>query len=122
MKSRTYKLAIALVAAAMHIVAPGVAYAGAAKQLSPGDLCSAARPAPPDKVRGGAPLPASHEHHCAHAPCCGGGAGNAAAPPPTDASLRLIAVASAGRLATVSTAAPAAPIRAARPRGPPRQY
>ena len=40
----------------------------------PGDFCSAARTAATSTGAGNVPLPASSEHHCAHAPCCAGGA------------------------------------------------
>jgi hypothetical protein len=112
-------VALALVAAAMHVAAPVAAYAQPPASMPPGDFCSVTRTttAAPG---GGVPLPASSEHHCAHAPCCAGGAVNAAAPPPPALGLLRVASGRESLPAAIAIAAPAAPIAAAQPRGPPQ--
>ncbi|MEO8344132.1 MAG: hypothetical protein ABI607_00420 [Betaproteobacteria bacterium] len=119
MTLRPFRLTLALVAAAMHLVAPAVAYAKPATPKLPGDLCSVVRPAAPAPAGSGTGLPTSHEHHCAHAPCCAGGAVDAAASPPPVATLPLIVVATGAKLAADMNVARVVPIVAAQPRGPP---
>jgi hypothetical protein len=114
---------LVLLAVAMHVAVPVTAYEMASLPSSPGDFCSALRSAPVAPGGGGFPsnfpLPASGEHHCAHAPCCAGWAVDAAAParPPI-----VFRIAFTGVRAPESTpvAAPLAVIMAAQPRGPPQ--
>src|SRR5450432_498012 len=119
--NRPMRLGLAFVAAALHRAAPVAAYANASSSALPGDFCSASRAAPPAPAGRGIPLPASNEHHCAHAPCCAGGAVNAAAPPPSSLALLHIAFAGHAKTAANAVAAPVAPIAAAQARGPPHQ-
>jgi len=111
-------LAIVLLAAAMHLVAPVAAYAVTMPPAMSGDFCSAARGAPTAPLSQRMPLPSS-EHHCAHAPCCAGGTLDSAALPlhvPVVFSTSLLPVrAHSSR----PEALPPAPIAAAQPRGPP---
>jgi hypothetical protein len=110
-------LAIVLLAAAMHLVAPVAAYAATMLAAMPGDFCSAVRgvsAAPPTPRM---PLP-SGEHHCAHAPCCVGIALDSAAPP--RAPFALFAARDPVRaLPSSPVAVPPSAITAAQPRGPP---
>jgi hypothetical protein len=119
-KNRLLRLALALVAAAMHVAAPVAAYArpGWDWDASPKDFCSTSRVAAVTPAGSGFPSPASNEHHCAHAPCCPGGVVGGAAPPPVLALLHVVS-AGASTPATTTVAAPVAPIVAAQPRGPP---
>ena len=113
---------LVLLAVAMHLAVPVMAYAKASLPALPGDFCSASRNGPTTPAGGGFPssfpLPASGEHHCAHAPCCAGGAVNAAAPPRLPVVFR-IAPAGVSAPESMRIAAPLAVIMAAQPRGPP---
>jgi hypothetical protein len=115
---------LVLLAVAMHLAVPVTAYA---KSLSPalqGDFCTTSRSGPATSAPAGGdfpssfPLPASGEHHCAHAPCCAGGAVDVAAPPRLPIVFR-IAFAGVRALEPTPVAAPLAVIMAAHPRGPP---
>jgi hypothetical protein len=117
---RLRQLALAFVAAAMHVVAPVAAYANASIAPLPGDFCSVTRTAATLGAGGIVPLPASSEHHCAHAPCCAGGAVNAAAPPPSAQGFLHVASAGASLPVAIAPPSPAAPLVAAQPRGPPQ--
>jgi hypothetical protein len=121
---RTAHLALALIAATLHLFAPVAVYAMGSVPSIPNDLCSAVRSAtvrsaalPPAPA--GAPTPSSNEHHCAHAPCCAGGTLDASAPPPILRGLATIALAGLSVPAIGAIRAPIAPIVAAQPRGPP---
>ena len=113
---------LVLLAIAMHLAVPVMAYGQVSVPALPGDFCSTLRSAPVSPVGSGFPssfpLPASGEHHCAHAPCCAGGVVHPAAPPRLPVVFR---IAPAGVRAPESTpvAAPLAVIIAAQPRGPP---
>jgi hypothetical protein len=73
---------LVLLAVAMHLAVPVMAYGQVSLPALPGDFCSTLRSDPVSPAGGGFPssfpLPASGEHHCAHAPCCAGGAVSAA--------------------------------------------
>ena len=113
---------LVLLAVAMHLAVPVVAYGQVTLPALPGDFCSTLRSAPISPAGSGFPssfpLPASGEHHCAHAPCCAGGAVNAAAPPRLPVVFR-IAPAGVPAPESMQIAAPLAVIIAAQPRGPP---
>jgi hypothetical protein len=110
---------LAVVAVMMHLAAPVAAYGMARGDAPANDVCSAARTpvAPPGS--GGAPLPATGEHHCANAPCCSGGAVGAAAPPLVSPFFLHIASGREAPPVLDASAAPVPPIAAAQPRGPP---
>jgi hypothetical protein len=110
---------LVVVAALMHLAAPVVAYAMAHADALPGDICSVAGPNIAAPAASGIPLPATNEHHCAHAPCCAGGAVGAAAPPSAAPTFLHIVSARDARPAIADAAAPVPPIAAAQPRGPP---
>jgi hypothetical protein len=111
-------LAIVLLAAAMHLVAPVAAYAVAMPAVAPGDFCSAARGTSAAPLSQRMPMP-SGEHHCAHAPCCVGIALDSAAPPPR-VPIALFAARDPVRALPLSrVAVPPSAITAAQPRGPP---
>ena len=113
---------LVLLAVAMHLAVPVAAYGKASLAALPGDFCSTLRSSPAAPKGNGFPssfpLPASGEHHCAHAPCCAGGAVNAAAPPRLPIVFR-IALAGVRAPESAPVAAPLAVIMAAQPRGPP---
>lgn len=116
---RPLHLVMAFVAVITHLGAPLAAHGMPRGAPLPDDFCSTVRAAAPDQDSRGAPLPASNEHHCAHAPCCAGGAADAAVPPPfLRAFLRIVSDRDA-LPATAAPAAPVPPIAAAQPRGPP---
>jgi hypothetical protein len=118
---RIAHLVVVMIAAAMHLAAPVIAYAATVTPAMPGDFCSASRSAPRTPARSPSPLPASHQHHCAHAPCCAGGAADAAAPPVAPLAPLQFAVAGVAVSTAAAISAPVAPITAAQPRGPPAQ-
>jgi hypothetical protein len=112
------RLGLAIVAVAMHLCAPMVAFAHATLPMLPGDVCSASRDAtraPADR----SPMPASDDHHCAHAPCCAGAATDAAAPPPPAPAVFRIARTHVRAPALHQASAAPVVIAAAQPRGPP---
>jgi hypothetical protein len=116
---RTLRFVLVLVAAAMHLAVPVVAYGSALLLALPGDFCSASRVAPMGATGSGFPLPSSGDHHCAHAPCCAGGAANSAAPPSPDLVVFRIENTGVHAPDATSIAAPLPAIIAAQPRGPP---
>jgi hypothetical protein len=116
---RTLRFVLVLVAAAMHLAVPMMAYGSALQPALPGDFCSASRVVPMGAASSGFPIPSSGDHHCAHAPCCAGGAVNAAAPPPPDLVVFHLPHAGVQALEATSIAAPLPTIIAAQPRGPP---
>jgi hypothetical protein len=111
-------LAIVLLAAAMHLVAPVAAYAVTMPAAMAGDFCSAVRGAPAAPLNQRIPLQSS-EHHCAHAPCCVGGALDSAAPLPRMHFALFAAFAPVRALTLSRVAVPPSAITAAQPRGPP---
>jgi hypothetical protein len=115
---RILRLAVVLLAVAMHVVAPVAAYAMAMPDVARGDFCSAARGIPAALPGRHAPLP-SNEHHCAHAPCCVCGALDSVAPPPRALAVVATALDSAPAWISRSLGVPASAIMAAQPRGPP---
>jgi hypothetical protein len=125
---RLLHLAIAFVAVIMHLGAPVAAYAAMRADVLSADFCTVAGTAAPAADRSSpvpfspvpfSPVPLSHEHHCAHAPCCAGGAVDAAAPPPVARAFIDIALHRESAPAGNASAAPVPPIAAAQPRGPP---
>jgi len=117
MKRNRY-LAMVLLAAAMHLVAPVAAYAVTMTAIMPGDFCSAARGVPAAPLNQRMPLP-TNEHHCAHAPCCVGSALDLVAPPQR-VHHALLEVRNPVRALPLSlVAVPPSAITAAQPRGPP---
>jgi hypothetical protein len=117
MKRRMH-VALALLAALMHLGAPIAAYAKATHAVTPGDFCSAARGATTARTDQGSPRPSS-EHRCAHAPCCAGGAPDSAALPPHVPVVFSAPLLSVRAPSSRPEALPPAPIAAAQPRGPP---
>jgi hypothetical protein len=111
-------LAIVLLAAAMHLVAPVAAYAVTMPAVMPGDFCSAVRAPAAAPLSQRVPMP-SGEHHCAHAPCCAGGALDSAAPPPRLHPPLFAARDPVRALPASPVAVPPSAITAAQPRGPP---
>jgi hypothetical protein len=116
---RHLRLGLALFAAVLHLALPVGAYAKASSAAEQRDFCSAARAGPADA--GGRPLrlPASSDHHCAHAPCCASAAAFAAAPPPAAVGMLWIAPARFRAPSGEAVGARVAAIAAAQPRGPP---
>ena len=112
--------AMAFVAVIMHLGAPVAAHAALRADVLPADFCTVAGTAARAADRS-SPIPVSHEHHCAHAPCCAGGAVDAGAPPPVARSFIDIAFHRKSAPAVNAAAAPVPPIAAAQPRGPPPQ-
>jgi len=115
---RNQRLAIVLLAAAMHLVAPLAANAMTMPAAMSDDFCSAARGAPAAPLNQRMPMP-SGEHHCAHAPCCVGGALDSASPPPRVQVALLAARDPVRALPLSQVAVPPSAITAAQPRGPP---
>jgi hypothetical protein len=111
---------LVLLAVAMHLAVPVTAYGKASLPALPGDFCSTLRNGPMAPTGSGFPLPASGEHHCAHAPCCVGGAVNAAAPPLHSPVVLRIELAGVRAPESTPIAVPLAVIMAAQPRGPPQ--
>src|SRR4030095_10503471 len=76
---------LVLLAVAMHLAVPVMAYGQVSLPALPGDFCSTSRTGSTTPAGGGFPssfpFPPSAEPHCAHAPFCAGGAVSAAAPP-----------------------------------------
>ena len=111
-------LAIVLLAAAMHLVAPAAAYAVTMPAAVPGDFCSAARGVSAAPLNQRMPLP-SGEHQCAHAPCCVGSALDSVVPPPRVHFASFAARDPVRALPLSVVAVPPSAITAAQPRGPP---
>jgi hypothetical protein len=116
---RHLRFGCALFAAVLHLAVPVGAYGGAVHAAASSDFCSATSTVPAALSERGLPIPASGEHHCAHAPCCAGAAAHAAAPPPDAAATLRVALLQTSTPAARAAGVPVIAVTAAQPRGPP---